>query len=138
MCSYNIEQARGDTVHNIIGILMHHHGVTLPGALKHIELLHDELSDRVLTWHAQNVHTGVWKNNHEVSQYIEGIINWVRANDAWHFESQRYFGRRGREIQQSRVVELLPTSIPSAKVATVHKSQGEAQEMNIVSASAKL
>ena len=40
--------------------------------------------------------------------YVDGIGNWVRANDAWSFESQRYFGHKGLEIQASRVVELRP------------------------------
>lgn len=40
--------------------------------------------------------------------YAEGLGNWVRANDQWSFESVRYFGTRGVEVQATRLVELLP------------------------------
>lgn len=40
--------------------------------------------------------------------YIDGIGNWVRANDTWSFESQRYFGSKGLEIQAQRTLELWP------------------------------
>ena len=44
----------------------------------------------------------------DVARYIDGIGNWVRANDSWSFESQRYFGTKGLEIQEARVVTLFP------------------------------
>jgi hypothetical protein len=44
----------------------------------------------------------------QVQQYIDALGSWVRANDAWSFESERYFGKAGREIQEKREVALLP------------------------------
>jgi hypothetical protein len=40
--------------------------------------------------------------------YAQGLGNWVRANDQWSFESVRYFGARGSEVQLTRWVDLLP------------------------------
>jgi hypothetical protein len=36
--------------------------------------------------------------------YIDGLGYWVRGNDCWSFEGQRYFGAQGTEIQKSRWV----------------------------------
>lgn len=44
----------------------------------------------------------------EVKQYVDGLANWPRCNDCWNFESGRYFGNKGLEVQKSRWVELLP------------------------------
>jgi hypothetical protein len=44
----------------------------------------------------------------EFQRYVDGLGNWVRANDQWSFESARYFGTRGLEIIKSRTLNLLP------------------------------
>lgn len=44
----------------------------------------------------------------DVQEYVFGLGNWVRANDQWSFESERYFGKRGLEILETRTVMLLP------------------------------
>ena len=48
----------------------------------------------------------------QLHEYIEGLANWPRCNDCWNFESGRYFGTKGREIQKSRYVPLLPKTLP--------------------------
>ena len=48
----------------------------------------------------------------ELAQYVDGIGNWVRSNDEWGFESERYFGEKGPEIQKTRWVTLLPKERP--------------------------
>ena len=54
-----------------------------------------------------------------VRRYVDGLGNWVRANQCWHFESPRYFGSSGSEVQQSRRVVLLPRSVFKHHVACV-------------------
>lgn len=44
----------------------------------------------------------------QLKGYIHGMANWPRSNDCWIFESGRYFGSKGLEIQKSRCVPLLP------------------------------
>ena len=44
----------------------------------------------------------------QIKQYIYGLANWPRCNDCWNFESGRYFGSKGLEIQKTRLVTLLP------------------------------
>lgn len=49
----------------------------------------------------------------QVQQYVYGLANWPRCNDCWNFESGRYFGSKGLEIQKSRVVPLYPKVSPA-------------------------
>lgn len=59
----------------------------------------------------------------DVRTYCDGLGNWVRANDSWSFEvrfrillcaaialtkfqSERYFGKQGLEIQATRLIQL--------------------------------
>lgn len=55
-----------------------------------------------------------WKigTDTEIALYIEGLLNWVRADNSWSFKTQRYFGDKGMEIKDSRRVTLLPRQEP--------------------------
>ena len=44
----------------------------------------------------------------ELARYVDGIGNWVRANDQWNYESERYFGKKALEVGKTRWVTLLP------------------------------
>ena len=47
----------------------------------------------------------------ELAQYVDGIGNFVRGNLDWSFECERYFGKKGKEIQKTRWVTLLPKKL---------------------------
>jgi len=107
ICSYNIEQARGDDLHNMVTIVMHQFDTDVQGAMEYIGKLHDRLAgaflltkDRLPSWGEPT--------DSQVARYVHGLGNWVRANDQWSFESQRYFGTKGLDIMKHRVVKLLP------------------------------
>ena len=34
------------------------------------------------------------------------VADWPRGNDCWRFESGRYFGQKGLEVQKTRSVEM--------------------------------
>jgi hypothetical protein len=59
----------------------------------------------------------------EFQSYVDGLGNWVRANDAWSYESARYFGTRGPEIMVTRTVNLLPRK--------THEDQGVGVEVGV-------
>lgn len=44
----------------------------------------------------------------QIAVYCDGLGNWVRANDQWSFESERYFGARGLEIMETKTLALMP------------------------------
>ncbi|EMD32850.1 hypothetical protein CERSUDRAFT_161387 [Gelatoporia subvermispora B] len=107
ICSYNVEQARGDDGHNILTIAQHELKADLNGALKWVKEYHDELVTKFLE-NVDKVPSFGPELDPQVARYVDGLGNWVRANDQWSFESQRYFGTKGLEIMKHRTVALLP------------------------------
>ncbi|KZV89536.1 terpenoid synthase [Exidia glandulosa HHB12029] len=104
--SYNVEQARGDDAHNILTIVRQQYRLDLDGALQWLEDYHGHLVTGFLDGRAALPSFG-GECDVGVTQYVEGLGNWVRANESWSFESQRYFGSQGLETQRHRRVELL-------------------------------
>ena len=45
----------------------------------------------------------------DVERYIRGLESWLIACLHWSFMSGRYFGAKGLQIKETRVVELIPT-----------------------------
>ncbi|KAG1855559.1 hypothetical protein F4604DRAFT_1800033, partial [Suillus subluteus] len=41
-------------------------------------------------------------------KYCDGLGNWVCSNYEWNFESERYFGTKGPEIQSKKCMTLMP------------------------------
>lgn len=50
----------------------------------------------------------------QVRRYVHGLGCWIRGNDAWSFESERYFGKAGVEIQKHRIIRMLPRRADAA------------------------
>ncbi|KAK7041639.1 hypothetical protein VNI00_009244 [Paramarasmius palmivorus] len=103
--SYNVEQSRGDDRHNLVTIVMKEQQIGLHAALKWIGDLHDSLAEEFLTAYAKLQTAGF---SDELASYADDLGNWVRANDKWSFESERYFGKEGVEVEKTRIIELLP------------------------------
>ncbi|KAJ6555586.1 terpenoid synthase [Mycena vulgaris] len=107
LCSYNVEQARGDDEHNLVTIVMHQYHMNAQQAMNWISDLHDDIVKEFLdAWDSLPTFGG--PVDREIRTYVDGLGNWVRANDAWSFESERYFGKQGLEVMRSRTVNLLP------------------------------
>jgi len=107
--SYAMEKARGLELHNSVELVMVEHNLDVQGAINWLER------------YAAGVHAGFLDNvasmpswgedvDRRVKMYIDGIAQWVRGNDDWTFESGRYFGSKGLEIQKTRLMTLLPAS----------------------------
>lgn len=112
LCSYNVEQARGDDGHNLVTIVMNQLGLDVQGALDWIGILHDQLAGRFLSDYRRIPSFGP-RLDLDVMVYCDGLGNWVRGNDQWSFESERYFGKEGIKVLKERKVKLLPkASVP--------------------------
>ncbi len=44
----------------------------------------------------------------KVKTYVGRLAQFIRGIDSWAFETERYFGTKGREVQKQRIVTLLP------------------------------
>ncbi|KAI0033928.1 terpenoid synthase [Vararia minispora EC-137] len=113
--SYNIEQASGHHAHNLVTVVMHELNVPIQDALEWIRRYHTECLERFLALKGTLPSWGVTVDQ-DVQRYVEGLAEGVRGIDTWCFESQRYFGPKGLQVQQTRIVPLL--SRVSADVAT--------------------
>ncbi|KAF7320642.1 Terpene cyclase [Mycena chlorophos] len=87
LCSYNIEQARGDDGHNLVTIVMHQYDLDVQGAMDWISVLHDQIAADFLDTYENfpdlDVSVQVFE---DLQVYLDGLGNWVRANDSWSFE----------------------------------------------------
>jgi hypothetical protein len=116
MYSYNVEQARGDN-HNILPVVMNEKGVDLDGALDWVVIAYEQVLSR---FHAERSALPSWGPaiDPEVNNFVERMCIWIRGHDSWSFESERYFGTKGMEIQRLRMMPLL-SSVCEPEVASV-------------------
>jgi len=105
--SYNVEQSLGDDSHNIVTVVMNELGTDVNGAMLWAQDTHTKLEKTFL---AAMAALPKWDEplNSQVKEYCDGLGQFVRANDDWHFESERYFGNRGLEIKEKRWISLMP------------------------------
>ncbi|KAG6905986.1 hypothetical protein DXG01_016457, partial [Tephrocybe rancida] len=109
--SYNKEQAVGDDRHNILTIAMRQFDTDFQCAMEWIIKYHAEVEMKFIDG-LKRVPSWGPEIDRQMEQYLYGMANWPRCNDSWNFESGRYFGSKGREIQKTRRVPLLPKLTP--------------------------
>ena len=117
--SYNLEQLRGDDLHNIITCVMNEYNTDVNGAMLWVENLLLGVAER---FHDALAALPQWEEplNSHVKAYCDGLGQWVRALDDWSFESERYFGKKGLEIKENRWMLLLPTKKSATDIGPVH------------------
>ncbi|KAI0345586.1 terpenoid synthase [Trametopsis cervina] len=105
--SYNREQAAGNDRHNIVTVVMHQYNLPLPEAMQWVAKYIDGVKAKFLDT-VKIVPSWGEEVDMQVAEYIDQLGNWPRANYCWSFESARYFGSKGLEVQKTRFVPLLP------------------------------
>jgi hypothetical protein len=86
---------------------MNEKGVDLDGALDWLAIYIDEVLSKFQT---QRHILPSWGPDMDraVNEFVERLAYWIRGYDCWSFESRRYFGTKGPEIKEHRLVTLLP------------------------------
>ena len=84
-------QARGDDGHNLVTVVMKDLQTNLHGALEWIAKKHDELVEEFMSNYSAVKSFGHPQVDAQVATYIDGLGNWVRANDSWSFEENLFF-----------------------------------------------
>ncbi|KAF8266735.1 terpenoid synthase [Lactarius quietus] len=111
--SYNVEQSRGDDGHNIITVVMHQDKTDIQGAIDWVYDYYKAAVAKFMDLYENKIPKFGEPVDTELAQYVDGMAIWVRSNYQWSFESERYFGKKGPEIEQTRWVNLLPKQNPS-------------------------
>lgn len=94
----------------MIPVIMNHHSLDLQPAVDLVGQLCQQSIDRFMNDRAQLPSWGP-EIDRQVQIYVTGLEDWMVGSLHWSFESERYFGKGGREVKQSRVVNLLPKHI---------------------------
>ncbi|KAK0707897.1 terpenoid synthase [Lasiosphaeris hirsuta] len=105
--SYPVERARGHALHNLVTVVMHQMDVGPQEAADWIGAWSDSIVRDFLECRARLPSWGV-EVDIQVKQYVDGLAYWVRGNDDWSFESQRYFGTTGEAVRRTREVFMPP------------------------------
>ena len=87
---------------------MHHNKTDIQGAMSWVYGYHKELEAKFMDLYENKVPKFGGQVDTELARYVDGLGNWVRAGGQWAFESERYFGKKGPEIEKTRWVTLLP------------------------------
>ncbi|KIJ08221.1 hypothetical protein PAXINDRAFT_18633 [Paxillus involutus ATCC 200175] len=104
--SYHIENSKGHT-HNIIDAVMKEKDLDVQGAMDFVGELCKRSIDRFVEDRKKLPSWGE-KIDKDVAVYVEGLADWMPANLHWCFETERYYGKQGKEVKKTRVVTLLP------------------------------
>lgn len=107
IASYNKEQSTGDDRHNILTIVMHRFNINLEAAMAWVASYHKDVENKFLDGMKELPSFGPVVDK-ELEEYILALAIWPRTNDCWNFESGRYFGSKGLQVQRTRYVPLLP------------------------------
>ncbi|KAJ3556956.1 hypothetical protein NP233_g11858 [Leucocoprinus birnbaumii] len=105
------------TVHNIVAIVMAEHDMDVPSAMA---WNNNFAKFRVSEFLSNFKRLPSWGQaiDDEVQLYLDSMGYLIRAVDAWSFETGRYWGKRGKEIQRTRVVTLDPDMEPRKALLT--------------------
>jgi Delta6-protoilludene synthase len=114
MVSYNLEQVQGNDKHNVIKIIMEQYGMDVQEAMDYLGKWHKDLERQWNeTWAKIPKFGG--PIDKDVAHFLDGVAVWVRANDTWSFEGERYFGKQGLKVEKTRKINLLPKELPKIK-----------------------
>ena len=94
-----------DEAYNIVTIIMRQYNITLDEAARRVSQMHKVAADRMLHL-MDNLPAFPDDVEKDVRAYLFDLRYWVRAGVHFAFESERYFGDKGPEIQLSRLVPL--------------------------------
>ena len=84
---------------------MHQFGLNIYHATEWIANYHKEIEARFIDAlnHLPSFGSEV---DAALQEYITCVADWPRGNDCWRFESERYFGKKGPEVQRTRNVRM--------------------------------
>ncbi|KAG6380001.1 isoprenoid synthase domain-containing protein [Boletus reticuloceps] len=102
--SYDVEQSK-DQTHNMIDVIMHEQGLGLQDAIDLVGDYCKRALDRFVHDRANLPSLGP-AIDADVRVYVDGLTRWMVGSLHWSFETERYFGKVGKQIKATRLVNL--------------------------------
>jgi hypothetical protein len=94
----------------MIPVVMNEQGLNLQDAVDFVGQLCKDTIDQFIAEREQLPSWGE-EIDRQVDIYVDGLADWIVGSLHWSFESERYFGKAGREVKRSRVINLLPLRV---------------------------
>jgi Delta6-protoilludene synthase len=107
MHSYRLELSRGLERHNIITAIIEEYHLDLQQALNWLSGYASTTISNFLT-NMRALPSWGEKIDQAVMVYIDRVGMCVRGNDAWGYETKRYYGDDGLKVRECRKITLLP------------------------------
>jgi hypothetical protein len=94
----------------MITVIMHQYGVDLQTA---VDIVGNMCKTSIDRFNEERARLPSWgaKIDRDVAIYVDGLANWIVGSLHWSFDSERYFGKAGRQVKATRIVDLLPVRI---------------------------
>ncbi|KAF5327419.1 hypothetical protein D9619_004694 [Psilocybe cf. subviscida] len=108
MHSYSLERARGLDGHNILTCIMYEHSLGFQNALFWLDEHAKQTIAKFQADRAELPSFGSVEVDAAVVEYINRMGRCVRGYDSWSYETVRYYGDQGLEVQKSRKFSLMP------------------------------
>ena len=101
----------------MIVVVMQQEGLDLQSAVNFVGDLCQQSIDRFV---AERANLPSWgpEIDRQVNIYVDGLADWIVGSLHWSFDSERYFGKTGREVKKSRTVTLLPRRVEPSQETT--------------------
>jgi len=105
MHSYYRESSSGLGDHNLITVIMAEYHLGLQDALNWLGTYADGLVSQFLS-NLKQIPSWDPDTDRKVQMYIDGIGQWVRGQDDWAHEAERYYGDDRLRIQKDRILRI--------------------------------
>jgi len=120
MHSYARELQCSFANHNLITSIMHEHNLDRQAAFDWLGHYSDNVISQFLT-DREKIPSWGEAIDIQVRSYVDGLSQWIRGIDDWSTESRRYYGNKGSEVREKRIVYLGPINGPYLKEDQISK-----------------
>jgi len=105
MHSYGLEVSTGLADHNILTIIMHEYRVDAQAA---VWWLSGYAAKGVAQFKLDSQALPSWGPHvdNNIQEFVRMVAQCVKGSDAWSYETERYYGKKGGRIQRTRKVAL--------------------------------
>ncbi len=110
----------------MITVVMHQDNLDVQAAVDFVWAKAKEAHER-FTENKKELPSWDEQTDKDVAVYIDGLMDWMVGYVHWSFKSERYFGKGGSEVKETRVVKILP------KYKTAALTQMLASDVPVVS-----
>jgi hypothetical protein len=92
---------------NMVTVVMHQDNLDVQAAVDFVWAKCKDAHER-FTENKKKLPSWDEKTDKDVAVYIDGLMDWMVGNIYWSYQTERYFGKSGSEVRETRVVKVLP------------------------------